>query len=94
MENYIANNRAEVIGIVSDELELSHEIYGESFYTFTLEIPRLSGISGNIRVMVSDRLLADMPLSVGDLVEIDGQFRSYNSYENGVCKGYSSCGKN
>ncbi len=83
MENYIANNRAEVIGIVSDELELSHEIYGESFYTFTLEIPRLSGISDNIRVMVSDRLLADMPLSVGDLVEIDGQFRSYNSYENG-----------
>ena len=83
MENYIANNRAEVIGIVSDELELSHEIYGESFYTFTLEIPRLSGISDNIRVMVSDRLLTDMPLSVGDLVEIDGQFRSYNSYENG-----------
>ena len=83
MENYIANNRAEVIGIVSDELELSHEIYGESFYTFTLEIPRLSGISDNIRVMVSDRLLADMPVSVGDLVEVDGQFRSYNSYENG-----------
>ena len=83
MENYIANNRAEVIGIVSDELELSHEIYGESFYTFTLEIPRLSGISDNIRVMVSDRLLADMPISVGDLVEVDGQFRSYNSYENG-----------
>ncbi len=83
MENYIANNRAEVIGIVSDELELSHEIYGESFYTFTLEIPRLSGISDNVRVMVSDRLLADMPLFVGDLVEVDGQFRSYNSYENG-----------
>ncbi|MDD6736002.1 MAG: single-stranded DNA-binding protein [Clostridiales bacterium] len=83
MENYIANNRAEVIGIVRDELELSHEIYGESFYTFTLEIPRLSGISDNVKVMVSDRLLADMPLSVGDLVEIDGQFRSYNSYENG-----------
>ena len=42
MENYIANNRAEVIGEVASELELSHEIYGEKFYLFTLRIPRLT----------------------------------------------------
>lgn len=83
MENYIANNRAEVIGEVASELELSHEIYGEKFYLFTLKIPRLSGISDNVKVMISDRLLSEMPLAVGDTVEIDGQFRSYNSYENG-----------
>lgn len=83
MENCIANNRAEVIGIVSDEPVLSHEIYGESFYTFTLEIPRLSGISDNVKVMVSDRLLTDLPITVGNSVEVDGQFRSYNCYENG-----------
>ncbi len=83
MENYIANNRAEVIGEVASSLEMSHEIYGEKFYLFTLKIPRLSGISDNVRVMISDRLLSCMPLSIGDIVEIDGQFRSYNSYENG-----------
>ncbi|MBO5060196.1 MAG: single-stranded DNA-binding protein [Clostridia bacterium] len=83
MENYIANNRAEVIGTVADEPEFSHEIYGEKFYTFTLRIPRLSGISDNVKIMVSDRLLSDIALSVGDLIEVDGQFRSYNSYENG-----------
>ncbi len=83
MENYIANNRAEVIGTVSDELVFSHEIYGEKFYTFTLSIPRLSGISDNVRVMVSDRLLPDITLNIGDEIEVVGQFRSYNSYENG-----------
>lgn len=83
MENYTANNRAEVIGIISDEFKFSHEIYGEKFYTFTLEIPRLSGISDNVKIMVSDRLLADISLSIGDVIEVDGQFRSYNSYENG-----------
>ncbi len=83
MENYIANNRAEVIGVVTEEIEFSHEIYGERFFTFTLEIPRLSGISDNVKVMVSERLLTDLTLSVGDCVEIEGQFRSYNSYENG-----------
>lgn len=83
MENYIANNRAEVIGVVADELVFSHEIYGEKFYTFTLKIPRLSGISDDVKIMVSDRLLSETELAAGDLVEIDGQFRSYNSYENG-----------
>lgn len=83
MENYIANNRAEVMGKVADELVFSHEIYGEKFYTFTLKIPRLSGISDDVKIMVSDRLLADMSLCVGDDIEVEGQFRSYNSYENG-----------
>lgn len=77
------NNLAEVCGIVDDELQFNHEIFGESFYTFTLKIPRLSGTSDKIKVMVSDRLLSDLPLNVGDFVEISGQFRSYNSYENG-----------
>lgn len=83
METNSNNNLAEVCGVVDDELQFNHEIFGESFYTFTLKIPRLSGTSDRIRVMVSDRLLSDLPLSVGDFVEISGQFRSYNSYENG-----------
>ncbi len=83
MENYAYNNRAEVIGIVEDGLIFNHEIYGEKFYTFTLGIPRLSGINDNIRIMVSDRLLSDFSFEPGDIIEVNGQFRSYNSYENG-----------
>ncbi len=83
MENNTNNNLAEVCGVVEDELQFNHEIFGESFYTFTLKIPRLSGTSDRIKVMVSDRLLSDLTLNVGDFVDITGQFRSYNSYENG-----------
>lgn len=83
MENYIANNRAEVIGTVTDEPVFSHEIYGEKFYIFTLSVPRLSGISDDVKVMISERLMQDVIVRVGEKVEIDGQFRSYNSYENG-----------
>ena len=83
MENYAYNNRAEVIGIVEDGLVFNHEIYGEKFYTFTLGIPRLSGINDNLRIMVSDRLLSDFSFEPGDIIEVNGQFRSYNSYENG-----------
>lgn len=83
MENYIANNHAQVIGIVDDEPKFSHEIYGEKFYIFTLSIPRLSGTSDRVKIMVSERLLTDLELSEGDVIEVEGQFRSYNDYENG-----------
>ena len=86
MENYNNNNIALVCGIVEDELSFNHEIYGESFYTFTLKIPRLSGASDEIKIMVSDRLLSDITMSRGDCVEVLGQFRSYNSSENGSNK--------
>lgn len=83
MENYIANNRAEVIGEVLDEPVFSHEIYGEKFYIFTLCVPRLSGISDDVKVMISERLMQEVTIKPGEKVEIEGQFRSYNSYENG-----------
>jgi len=83
MENNVCTNRAEMIGFVEDEAVFNHELFGEKFYTFTLKIPRLSGASDYIKVMVSERLMADFPIVVGEKVEIEGQFRSYNSYQNG-----------
>lgn len=78
----ITNNQAQVTGIITDEFTFNHEIYAEKFYTFTLSIPRLSGTDDSVRVMVSERLLASENLCTGDRVDIEGQFRSYNSYDN------------
>lgn len=75
------NNQAQVSGVIADEFVFNHEIYAEKFYTFTLSIPRLSGTDDAVRVMVSERLLAGENFSIGDTVDIDGQFRSYNNYE-------------
>ncbi len=80
---YQSNNQANVTGEIDSEFELSHEIYSEKFYTFTLKIPRLSGAFDNVRIMASQRLLEGEDFKTGDLVEIDGQFRSYNSSKNG-----------
>ena len=76
------NNMAHICGTIEDEAVFSHEIYGEKFYTFTVKIPRLSDAADYIRVMLSERL--DFEVSVGDRVDITGQLRSYNSYENGI----------
>lgn len=83
MDNITSNNQAVIIGTIEDDFVFNHEIYAEKFYTFTVKIPRLSGTFDDIRVMVSERLIMDSTFNIGDKVEVTGQFRSYNSYENG-----------
>lgn len=77
----ITNNQAQVTGVIADEFTFNHEIYAEKFLTFTLNIPRLSGTDDSVRIMVSERLLAEDTFKIGDTVDIEGQFRSYNSYD-------------
>lgn len=80
--NYTENNYLVLIGNIVSEKTFSHEIYGESFYLFNLEVPRLSGNEDIIPITISERLIANFDLSVGKKVVVEGQFRSYNSYEN------------
>lgn len=80
--NYADNNHLTLMGKVTSEKRFSHEIYGECFYIFDMEIPRLSDISDIIPVTISERLILDDKLSIGANILIRGQFRSYNSYEN------------
>ena len=80
--NYLENNYLTLVGKVTGEKKLSHEIYGERFYVFNLEIPRLSGNADIIPITVSERLLQEDTLAEGKKLLVKGQFRSYNSYEN------------
>lgn len=74
------NNRAVIVGKVDEELTFSHEVYGEKFYIFRMCVPRLSDVNDYIRVLISERLMLDNEINVGDELEILGQFRSYNNY--------------
>ncbi len=80
--NYADNNHLVLMGKVTSEKRFSHEIYGECFYIFDMEVPRLSNTSDIIPVTVSERLIPDEKLVIGTNILIKGQFRSYNSYEN------------
>lgn len=81
--NYLENNYLTLVGRVTGEKKFSHEIYGERFFIFSLSIPRLSGNADNIPITVSERLITDEMLQEGTKLLVKGQFRSYNSYENG-----------
>ncbi len=78
-ENF-SNNAAVIMGRVSDEPRLSHEIYGEKYYLLSVAVCRLSGKDDFIPVTISERLLCEKTPAVGDIVKITGQYRSYNNY--------------
>ena len=80
--NYSENNHLVLIGKIVSEKSYSHEIYGEKFYIFNLEVQRLSTTSDIIPITISERLITNFDLTIGKQVEIEGQFRSYNNYEN------------
>ena len=80
--SYLENNYLTLVGKVTGEKKFSHEIYGERFYIFNLEIPRLSGVADIIPITISERLINEDTLTEGQKLLVKGQFRSYNSYES------------
>lgn len=87
MESYSENNFVKLGGVVASGLELSHELYGEKFYKFFMEIDRLSGVKDRIPVIISERLIDEQDFSIGKLIVVEGQYRSYNQVlESGKSK--------
>jgi len=81
-EALINNNQIKIQGVVVGELKFSHEVYGENFFNFDVEIPRLSDSKDILPVTISERLIEKERLQIGTVVLVEGQIRSYNSYNN------------
>ena len=82
-DNIYETNKARVAGVVLTPREVSHNTYGEAFYSFVLGIERRSGYVDEINVMISERLIFDNSPECDDFVEITGQVRTYNESVNG-----------
>ncbi|AKL94311.1 single-strand binding protein/primosomal replication protein n [Clostridium aceticum] len=82
-EHVINSNMVTLVGKILGEKEFSHEIYGEGFYLYTMEIPRLSDSCDYLPLTVSERLLVDVDLKAGSMIKVEGQLRSYNKFVSG-----------
>lgn len=83
LDHLIDTNVVTIVGKIVGEKEFSHEIYGEGFYIYNVQIPRLSKSVDVLPVTVSERLLVGLNLKEGDTVKAEGQLRSYNKFING-----------
>lgn len=84
MDNLMLNNKIYLEGKIISDLQFSHEMYGEGFYTFNLEVMRLSDAKDILNVTVSERLIGGMELKAGSEVIVEGQLRSYNKFVDGA----------
>ena len=75
--NYADNNHLVLMGKVTSEKRFSHEIYGERFYIFDMEVARLSSNADIIPVTISERLIKE-DLQIGSKILIKGQFTRRN----------------
>lgn len=77
------NNHVLLIGEVKSGLEYSHTAFGEKIYTMYLGTERKSGVLDIFPVSVPE--WSEMPekIEVGDILKIEGRFRSYNEHKKG-----------
>ena len=76
-------NQVILKGKIATDPMYSHTMYGESFYTLNIEVPRLSGTCDLLPVTISDRLLDLIDIQIDDEILIQGQLRSYNHIIDG-----------
>lgn len=78
---FIENNQVQIMGEIISDFSFSHEVYGEGFYMMDISVKRLSDSYDIIPVMISERLIDVTQDYKGEMIQIFGQFRSYNRHE-------------
>lgn len=81
LDKVFTNNQVTIAGEVVSEFTFSHEVYGEQFYIVNIAVCRLSNSYDVIPVMVSERLIDVTSDYRGCVLQVSGQFRSYNRHE-------------
>lgn len=79
--NPIENNVVTLTGEIVSEGRFSHDVFGEKFYIYDVNVARLSEQTDILPVTISERLLNLDDLTIGSKIAVTGQFRSYNKHE-------------
>ena len=72
-------NHIDLIGSLASAPQFSHDNHGRRFFSFFLEVERLSGTIDRLLVLASEQLLRTTATQEGDALHITGQIRSFNS---------------
>ena len=75
----ISVNHITLTGALASAPEYSHSNHGRRFYSFYLEVSRLSGAIDRLQILAPEELLASTCVSEGDALTVEGQIRSFNN---------------
>ena len=80
MDEMQTNNRVILCGTPLSAPVFSHASRLEMFYTFPLEVARLSGTVDTINVLLREELLPELKPSRAGLIRVGGEVRSFNNH--------------
>ena len=72
------NNKVILVGEVIEDLKISHETFNEKFYSFKISVKRLSGDTDELEIVISEKILSNDLIKIGNTIVVDGEIRSYN----------------
>ena len=72
-------NHIALTGCLASAPQYSHSNHGRRFYSFFLEVARLSGTVDRLQILASETLLTETPVEEGGGLCIEGQIRSFNN---------------
>lgn len=75
-------NHITLTGCLASAPQYSHSNHGRRFYSFFLEVARLSGTIDRLQIIAAEELLAATPVEEGEGLSIEGQIRSFNNRSN------------
>ena len=73
------NNYAELCGTLGGIPVWSHTLRDEAFFTFPLEVERLSGTVDRLNILVRQELMESIELRMKSHIALRGELRSYNN---------------
>ncbi len=79
MDENTSRNYAQLIGVMAAAPVFSHASRGETFYTFPIEVARLSGATDTVNVIVRDELMSALEVTDSQKLCIIGELRSFNN---------------
>ena len=72
------NNKVILVGEVIEDLKISNETFNEKFYSFKMSVKRLSGDTDELEIVISEKILSNDLIKIGNTIVVDGEIRSYN----------------
>lgn len=79
MDIISSNNSVRLCGVMGQAPVFSHSSRGQQFYTFPLEVRRLSGNCDTVNVLVRRQLLDSVEVEERSRICVSGQLRTFNN---------------
>ncbi len=74
-----STNHVILTGCLASAPVFSHDNHGRRFFSFYLEVSRLSGTTDSLQIIAAEELMQSVPLTEGSCVSVSGQIRSFNN---------------